>query len=82
MKMQGNVMVEEQIVFSKQSIYANNDDAEDFMFYLDFYHDCYSISESAMFKFNLQETKFHSLQEMFQSFLYEDDLQYVLQAIR
>mgnify|MGYP003300732378 CR=1 FL=1 len=80
--MQGNVMVEEQIVFSKQSIYANNDDAEDFMFYLDFYHDCYSISESAMFKFNLQETKFHSLQEMFQSFLYEDDLQYVLQAIR
>lgn len=80
MKTQGNVLVEEQIYYSKQNVSVENE--EDYMFYLDFYHDCYSISESAMFKFNMSATKFCSLQGMFQSFLYEDDLPYVLQGIR
>ena len=55
--------------------------SNDYMFYLDFYHDCYSISEASMLKFRLPECKFHSVEEMFSAFIYEEDLPYVLQGI-
>lgn len=82
MKTQGNVLDKEQRAFFNQNTASHDKSVEDYMFYLDFYHDCYSISENAMFKFDMPETKFRSLQEMFQSFLFEDDLPYVLQGIR
>lgn len=57
-------------------------DTEDFMFFLDFHHDCYCISESAMFKFNLLNEMFHSLDELLHAFVYEEDLPFILQTIK
>lgn len=57
------------------------DDLEEYMFYLDFYHDSFCISESAMLKFDLLDTNFQSVEEMFKLLVYEKDLPFVMQAI-
>lgn len=80
MNTQSNVLVRDnRSLLDAQEIlleYCN-----DYMFYLDFYHDCYSISESSMLKFRLPECKFHSVEDMFSAFVCEEDLSYVLQGI-
>lgn len=65
--------------FGTENVFS--DTVEEYMFYLDFHHDTYCISESAMFKFDLPKTKFYSAEELFQNFIYKEDLQYVLQSI-
>lgn len=78
--MQGNVLVEENGTYSRTRTILE-EEVEDYMFYLDFYQNCYSISESAMFKFSLAESKFGSVEEMFHAFIYEEDLPYIMQGI-
>lgn len=80
MKTQGNLV---EKVEENTSVLENmfSDDLEDYMFYLDFYHDSFCISESAMNKFDLPDTNFQSVEEMFKFLVYEKDLPYVIQTI-
>lgn len=80
MKAQGNLMVEEDSSHAdSKDMFSEN--VEGYMFYLDFYHDYYCISESAIFKFELPETIYHSVDNLFKEFVHEEDLPYVLQSI-
>ena len=80
MKAQGNLMVKEDNSRSGSKDMFS-EDAEGYMFYLDFYHDNYCISESAIFKFELSETIYHAVDNLFKEFVHEKDLPYVLQSI-
>lgn len=80
MKAQSNLMVRDEKFWSDSKILIE-EKAENIMFFLDFYHDCYCISESAMERFGLQVTKFTTVDAMFKCFVYEDDLPYVLQSV-
>lgn len=80
MKAHGSFVLNDKMCYSEsKNVFSR--DTEDYMFFLDFHHDCYCISESAMFKFNLPKEMFHSLEDMLQAFIYEDDLPFILQGI-
>ncbi|SES70336.1 putative bifunctional diguanylate cyclase/phosphodiesterase [[Clostridium] polysaccharolyticum] len=80
MKAQGILMEKEALsCFGTENVFSET--VEEYMFYLDFHHDTYCISESAMFKFDLPKTKFYSAEELFQNFIYKEELQYVLRCI-
>ena len=76
MKAQGNLMVKEDNSRSGSKDMFS-EDAEGYMFYLDFYHDNYCISESAIFKFELSETIYHGVDNLFKEFVHEKDLNVV-----
>lgn len=76
-KTQCNVLVNEKEIHAS-SMGMRGEHESSYMFYLDFFHDCYSISESAMFQFSLPRTKFQILEDMFSSFVLEEDLSFVL----
>lgn len=78
-KMQCNVLANEKGIHA-DAMENHSRHERNYMFYLDFFHGCYSISESAMFQFSLSETKFQTLEDMFSSFVWEEDLPYVLRG--
>ena len=80
MKAQGNLMIKEDNSFADSKDMFSMDE-EGYMFYLDFYHAYYCISESAIVKFELPETNYHSVDDLFKEFVHEEDLPYVLQCV-
>lgn len=80
MKAQGNLMVKEEISLANSKD-TFSESVEGYMFYLDFYHGYYCISESAIYKFELPETNYPSADNLFKELVHEEDLSYVLQCV-
>ncbi len=80
MEAQSNLLVRDKMLWSDSKVMFS-ERTEEIMFFLDFYHDCYCISEVAMVRFGIQRTKFETVDALFKSFVCEEDLPYVLQSV-